>query len=133
MRDLAQQLPVAVAAHALHLRMPGGAAFADGLRPGQARFWKSLAALAGEQRAGEVFEDLHGRYADSPARPAPVTSLELAATASMTAPVIEGVKSSHACGTGNLLHAVVKKMGAGAWRAGSGDRPRACPHRGVPA
>ena len=117
--DLAEQLPVAVAAHALHLRMPGGPAFADGLRPGQVRFWKSLAALAGEQRAGEVFEDLHGRYADSPARPAPVTSLELAAImASMTAPVIEGVIFDPACGTGNLLHAVVKKMGAGAWRAG---------------
>jgi SAM-dependent methyltransferase len=117
--DLAEQLPGAVAAHASQRRMPGGPAFADGLRPGQVRFWRSLAALAGDQGAGEVFEDLHGRYADSPARPAPVTSLELAAImASMIPPVIEGAIFDPACGTGNLLRAVVKKMGAGALRAG---------------
>ena len=114
--------------------MPGGPAFADGLRPGQMRFWRSLAALAGEQGPEEVFEDLHGRYADSPARPAPVTSLELAAiVASMIPPVIEGVIFDPACGTGNLLRAVVKKMGAGCLARGPGDRPGAGPHRGVPA
>ena len=117
--DLAEQLPGAVDAYASQLRMPGGPALADGLRPGQVRFWRSLAALAGEQGAREVFEDLHGRYADSPARPAPVTSLELAAImASMIPPVIEGAILDPGCGTGNLLRAVVKKMGAGAWRAG---------------
>lgn len=117
--DLAEQLPDAVAAHASQRRMPGGSVFADGLRPGQVRFWRSLAALAAEHGAGEVFEDLHGRYADSPARPAPVTSLELTAImASMIPPVLEGAIFDPACGTGNLLRAVVKKMGAGAWRAG---------------
>jgi hypothetical protein len=122
--ELARQLPDAVAAHASKLRMPGGTAFADGLQPGQVRFWRSLAALAGEQGAGDVFEDLHGRYADSPSRPAPVTSLELAAImASMIPPVIEGAIFDPACGTGNLLRAVVKKMGAGSRRAGQETDP----------
>lgn len=117
--ELARQLPKAVAAHVSERRMPGGQPFADGLQASQTAFWRSLAALAAEQGPGEVFEDLHGRYVDSSARPTPVTSLELATiVASMLPPVPEGVIFDPACGTGNLLRAVVKKMGAGARRAG---------------
>ncbi len=61
--DLAGQLPVAVGAYASERRMPGGTAFAGGLRAEQVGFWRSLAALAGEQGAGEVFEDLPGDLA----------------------------------------------------------------------
>lgn len=117
--ELAKQLTKAVAAHVFERRMPGGQPFADGLQPDQMSFWRSLAALAAEQGAEEVFEDLHGRYVDSAARPTPVTSLELATiVASILPPVPEGVIFDPACGTGNLLRAVVKKMGAGARRAG---------------
>ena len=117
--ELAEQLPGAVAAYASDRRMPGGQAFADGLQPDQVRFWRSLAAQASKEGYEEVFEDLHGRYADSPARLVPVTSLELAVImASMIPPVIEGEIFDPACGTGNMLRAVVKKMGADARRAG---------------
>lgn len=117
--ELARQLPKAVAAHVSEHHMPGGQPFADGLRADQTAFWRSLAVLAAEQGPQEVFEDLHGRYADSTARPTPVTSLELATiVASMLPPVTEGVIFDPACGTGNLLRAVVKKMGEGARRAG---------------
>jgi type I restriction-modification system DNA methylase subunit len=117
--ELVRELPKAVAAHVSERRMPGGRPFADGLQASQAAFWRSLAALAAEQGPEEVFEDLHGRYLDSTARPTPVTSLELATiVASMLSPVVEGVIFDPACGTGNLLRAVVKKMGAGARRAG---------------
>lgn len=117
--ELARKLPRAVAAHVSEHRMPGGQPFADGLQADQTAFWRSLAELATEQGPREVFEDLHGRYADSAARPAPVTSLELATiVGSMLSPVTEGVIFDPACGTGNLLRAVVKKMGAGARRVG---------------
>lgn len=118
--DLAQELPRAVAAYVSDARMPGGTVFGDGLETGQVHFWRSLAeAAAAEQWHDEVFEGLHGRYADSPAVRAPMTSLELAAVmASLVGPIPEGGILDPACGTGNLLRSVGKKMGMGAVRAG---------------
>ena len=117
--ELARQLPKAVEAHVSERRMPGGQSFAEGLKADQMGFWRLLAALVAEQGLEKVFDDLHDRYVDSTARPTPVTSLELATiVASMLPPVPEGVIFDPACGTGNLLRAVVKKMGADAWRAG---------------
>jgi N-6 DNA Methylase len=115
---VAERLPRAVAAYVSAERMPGGRPFADGLQTDQVAFWRSLATLASEQGFETVFEDFHARYVDS-ARSTPVTSLELATVlASMISPLPEGAIFDPACGTGNLLFAVVKKMGAGAGRAG---------------
>ena len=115
---VAELLPETVAEHVTRTNMPGGRAFSGGLRPEQVPFWRALAELAREQGAEAVFEDLHSRYVGSTARAIPVTSLELAAVvASMVLPVSEGAILDPACGTGNLLRAVVKKMGADAGRA----------------
>ena len=115
---IAELLPETVAEHVARTSMPGGRVFAGGLRPEQVPVWRALAELASEQGAEAVFEDLHSRYVDSTARTIPVTSLELAAViASMVFPITEGAIFDPACGTGNLLRAVVKKMGMDAVRA----------------
>lgn len=109
---IAELLPGAVAGHVARTGMPGGRVFAGGLRPERVPFWRALAELADEQGPEAVFEDLHGRYLDSTARTIAVTSLELAAViASMIPPITEGAIFDPACGTGNLLRAVAKKMG----------------------
>ncbi|MGN9894903.1 N-6 DNA methylase [Micromonospora sp. L31] len=117
---LAEQLPAAVTAHVGSIPLPGDTPFAAGLRPGQVPFWRSVAGVAEEQGVGSVFEELHGRYIDSSSgRGAAATTLDLAAMiAAMVPPVHEGAVFDPACGTGNLLYALGRKLGAGAVLAG---------------
>lgn len=122
--DLAAELPRAVNAYVSDHRMPGGTAFTDGLRPARVGFWRSLATLDAEGMHMRTFEELHTRYADLSQTPAPKTSLELAAVvSSMISPINEGGILDPACGTGNLLLSLGKKMGMAAACAGQEADP----------
>ncbi|MFD0819570.1 N-6 DNA methylase, partial [Micromonospora zhanjiangensis] len=117
--DLAGRLPDAVAFWAESVGMPGGRAFAAGLQAGQVPFWRSVADAAGTQGPEIVFEELHGRYVDSAGRSTGVTPLDLAAMITgMVGGIPEGVVFDPACGSGNLLRAFQRRLGAGAHLAG---------------
>jgi hypothetical protein len=122
--DLVAELPPAVNAYVSDHRMPGGTAFRDGLRPGRVGFWRSLAAMDAADMHQRVFEELHSRYVDWSETRVPMTSVELAAIVfSLISPMNEGGILDPACGTGNLLFSLVKKMGMGAVRAGQEADP----------
>lgn len=122
--ELATELPAAVAAFIAENRIPGGRPFAEGLGPDQIPLWRALAEMAHDGRPDQIFEDLHSRYIDSTDRAIVVTPLDLATVmAAMAPPVVDAYVFDPACGTGNLLQALSKKIGTGSSMAGQERDP----------